>query len=1022
MLGHLVDFAINRRWFVLTLALLLVVFGIVALVNLPFDAFPDTTPVMVQVNVAASGWAPEEIERQITYPVERELSGLAGLTEVRSISRYGISQVNLIFEDGVDIYLARQQVAERLISIELPDKVERPRLGPVSTGLGEIFHYVVIGKTEDETDLRTVQDWLIKPQLQSVTGVAEINGWGGYEKQFHILIDPNRLAQYRLSLATVVEYLGKQIGNVAGGQMIRGGEQTLVLGAGFVHRRDQIENLVVETRNDIPIRVRDIADVVIGHEIRRGAATFGGQGEAVLGLGFMLTGENSHEIAKQLEARLEELKATLPPGVEVKPVYVRTHLVDQVLSTVRNNLLYGAILVMAILFLFLGNIRAGLIAASAIPLSMMFAFDMMTRFGIIGSLMSLGAIDFGLAVDNAVIQVENAVRRLGQTRHGRSRLAIIRDAIMEVRKPTLYGELIIILVYLPILTLQGMEGKLFRPMALTVVFVLCGSLLLSFTVIPAMIAAFITKPVKEKEPFIVRAVQRWYRPALNLALRHSGLTIALAALLLAAGLLGFTRLGTEFVPRLSEGTIAINLVRLAGISVDEAANNGSRVEQILLDKFPDEIEQVWSRTGTAELATDPMGSEQTDVFVTLKPRKLWKRARSQQELSGAMSSELADLPGINKVFTQPIEMRINEMVAGIRGDIGIKLFGDNLEILGAKAREIAELVETIPGAVDVSSEQLTGQPEFRIEVDRDKLSRYDLSAADVLSYVESMGGIRIGEVYEGQRRFELEVRMSPNYASHPEDIERLPITTASGAQLTLDQVTKSSIEPGFASITREWGKRRVVVQANVRNRDVGSFVEEVQRRIASEITLEPGYYIRYGGQFENMERARTRLALVVPLALLLILGLLYWTYKSLRDAFLIFTGVPLAAVGGVAALAMRGMPFSISAAVGFIALSGIAVLNGLVLVSQIKRFLSEGLSLDDAVHQTGLARMRPVLMTALVAAFGFIPMAFSLGVGAEVQRPLATVVIGGIISSTLLTLIVLPALYLRFGQKVSSER
>lgn len=1022
MLQHIVDFAISRRWFILALALLLVVAGTVALFKLPFDAFPDTTPVMVQVNVSAPGWAPDEIERQITYPAERELSGLLGLSEVRSISRYGISQVNLIFEDEIDTYLARQQVAERLSAIELPDNVERPRLGPVSTGLGEIFHYVVFGKTADNTDLRTAQDWIIKPQLQSVPGVAEINGWGGYQKQYHIVVDPNRLAQYRLGLAAIIRNLLGQVGNVAGGQMIRGGEQTLVLGTGIVSSREQIENLVIETRDNIPIRVRDIADVVIGHEIRRGAATYAGQGEAVLGLGFMLTGENSHDVARQLEARLEELKSSLPPGVEVKPVYVRTHLVDQVLSTVKHNLVYGAFLVIAVLFLFLGNVRAGLIAASAIPLSMMFAFDMMTRFGIIGSLMSLGAIDFGLAVDNAVIQVENAVRRLGHPQHGRSRLEVIRDAIMEVRKPTMYGEFIIILVYLPILTLQGIEGKLFRPMAMTVVFLLGGSLLLSFTVIPAMIAAFVTKPIKERESFVVRLAQRAYRPVLEHALKHNRLTLLLAAILIAAGVFGFTRLGSEFVPKLSEGTITINLVRLAGISVDEAASNGSRVEAALLREFPNEIDNVWSRTGTAELATDPMGSEQTDVFVTLEPREQWTRARSQKELAEAMSVELANFPGMNSVFTQPIEMRINEMIAGIRGDLGIKLFGDDLAVLEAKALEVAALVKSIPGAADVSTEQLTGQRQFRIEVDRDKLSRYDISASDVLSYVESMGGVRVGEVYEGQQRFDLQVRMSPDYASYPEDIERLPVATESGALLTLDRVTQASLEPGYASITREWSKRRVVVQVNVRDRDVGSFVDEVGRRISSEIKFEPGYYVRYGGQFENMERARTRLALVVPLALLLILGLLYWTYKSVRDALLIFTGVPLAAAGGVAALAVRGMPFSISAAVGFIALSGIAVLNGLVLVSQIKRFRAEGMTLDNAVHQTGLARMRPVLMTALVAAFGFIPMAISNGVGAEVQRPLATVVIGGIASSTLLTLIVLPALYSRFGQKAKSEK
>lgn len=1021
MLKNLIDFVINRRWFVLCLALLLVSLGLLALFNLPFDALPDTTPVMVQVNVSAPGWAPEEIERQITYPIERELSGLSGLTEVRSISKYGLSQVNLVFQDGVDVFRARQQATERLVSVSLPDGVESPKLGPVSTGLGEIFHYIVIGKTDDPTDLRTAQDWIIKPQLQSVPGVAEVNSWGGYLKQYHIVVDPNRLAQYQMNLSIVVDAVRTNVGNVPGGQMVKAGVQTIVAGIGTMSRGEQIENLVIETRDDIPIHVHDIADVVIGHEIRRGAASFQGQGEAVLGLGFMITGQNSRQVARLLETRLDEVRSSLPPGIEAKPVYVRTDLVDQVLDTVKHNLIYGAALVIGILFMFLGNLRAGLIVASAIPLSMMFAFDMMSRFGIVGSLMSLGAIDFGLAVDNAVIQVENAVRRLARPADNRSRLETIRDAVLEVRKPTLFGELIIILVYLPILTLQGMEGKLFRPMALTVVFVLVGSLVLSFTVIPAMIAAFLTKPLKARDPFPVRWAQTLYRPMLDLALRHRVPVLVASFIMLILGIRLFSGLGAEFVPRLSEGTITINIVSLAGISLEQSLNNGETIERILLEKFPDEIEHVWSRAGTAELATDPMGVELTDVYCTLKPREQWKRAANQSELVSVMNADLADLPGINKVFTQPIEMRINELVAGIRTDIGIKLFGDDLTTLESKAQDIAKLAESIQGSADVSVEQLTGQPIFKVEVDREKLSRYDLSAGDVLTYIASMGGIRVGEVYDGQRRFDLEVRMDPAYAGAPEDIERIPIQTAGGARLTLDRVTTPFLGSGYSTITREWGKRRVVIQCNVRDRDVSSFVNELRNRIDKEIALEPGYYVRYGGQFENLERARTRLSMIVPLTLLLIFGLLYWTYSSVRDALLIFTGVPLAALGGIAALAIRGMPFSISAAVGFIALSGIAVLNGLVLVSQIKRSRADGMALESAVRESGVSRLRPVLMTALVAAFGFLPMAFSHGVGAEVQRPLATVVIGGIMTSTALTLVILPVLYSLFGVRSSSE-
>jgi heavy metal efflux system protein len=1021
MIEKLIDLVIRRRGVVLCLALLLCVLGTVAFINLPFDAFPDTTPVMVQVNASAPGWAAEEIERQITFPLERELAGLTGLTEIRSISKFGLSQATLVFGDDIDIYLARQQVAERLVSVVFPDGVPAPQLGPVSSGLGEIFQYVVVGKSEDPTLLRTVQDWIIKPQLQSVAGVAEVNSWGGFEKQFQIVIDPNKLVQFDLGLASVVEALRRGLSNVPGGQMVRGGEQTVVQGVGVVHSREQIAELVVATRNNVPIHVHDLAEVVVGHEIRRGAVTYQGAGEAVLGIGFLTTGQNSHEVSRRLAAQLEEIRSSLPAGVEVRPVYERTDLVDHVLSTVEHNLLFGAALVIAILFLFLGNVRAGMIVASAIPLSMLFAFDLMSRAGIIGSLMSLGAIDFGLAVDNAVIQVENSVRRLANEPAGQTRLETIKQAIMEVRKPTLFGELIIILVYLPILTLQGVEGKLFRPMAMTVVFVLIGSLIMSFTVVPALIATFLTRPIQEREPLVVRWLQKAYRPSIAWAIKHRTAVLTISSVALVVGLFAFTRLGTEFVPRLSEGSIAINVIRLAGVAVEQSVEDNTHIEKILLETFPNEIDHIWSRAGSAELATDPMGLELTDIFMTLKPQSEWRKARTQEDLVAQVDAALADLPGMNRVFTQPIEMRVNEMIAGIRADVGIKIFGDDLDILEKKADEIATLAKTVSGVADVSVEQLTGQPSFRVEVDRAKLSRYGVPADEILAYVQSIGGIHAGEVFEGQRRFDLVVKMDSQYASVPEDIERIPIQ-ANGAQITLDRVTTPSLAPGYSTITREWGKRRAIVQCNVRGRDVGSFIEELRQKIASDIELEPGYFVRFGGQFENFQRAETRLLIVVPLALLLIFGLLYWTYGSVRDAVLIFSGVPLAAIGGVAALVGRGMPFSISAGVGFIALSGIAVLNGLVLVSQIKRFRAEGMELRKAVQESGLVRLRPVLMTALVAAFGFIPMALSHGVGAEVQRPLATVVIGGILTSTALTLIVLPVLYSLFGARSEAER
>ncbi len=1021
MLKSLVEFTLRYRYLVLALAGLLCVVGIIALLQLPFDAFPDTTPVLVQVNVAAPGWAPDDLELLVTYPLEQALTGLSGLEEVRSVTKYGLSQITAIFDDNTDLYLARQQVSERLPTADLPDGIPSPQLGPVSTGLGEVFHYVVVGDTPDITDPRTVQDWVVKPQLQAVPGVAEVNSWGGFVKQYLILFDPDRLAQYNLSLPDVIETIEEDLGNVPGGQIVRGGEMTIVRGIGNVENIAQIENIVITTVESVPVTVAEIAEVAIGHEIRRGATTYDGKGEAVLGLGFMITGGNPARVTEDMAQRLDEAAANLPDGVRAIPVYERTELVGKVLRTVEHNLLFGALLVVAVLFVFLGNLRAGLIVASAIPLSMLFAFDLMSRAGIAGSLMSLGAIDFGLAVDNAVIQVENSVRRLAHGSSNVSRMDIIRDAILEVRKPTLFGELIIIIVYLPILTLQGVEGKLFRPMAMTVVFVLTGSLIMSFTVIPALIGTLLNRGVKEREPVVIRWLKGAYRPTVDFVIRRARAVLLVALVLLCAGVFLFTRLGSEFVPRLSEGTIVVNLVRLAGISLDESVAYNTRIEQNLLAAFPDEIAHIWTRTGTAELSTDPMGLELSDMFMALHPRDQWTKAGSQEELVAAIDAELADLPGQNRIFTQPIEMRINEMIAGIRSDIGIKLFGDELAVLEEKAEEIAALVETIDGAADVSVEQLTGQPQLRLTVDRERLARFGLTARDVLTSVESIGGIVVGDVFEGQRRFELAVRVDTTRLHGPEDIDRILVRSSTGSLVGLDRVTNASLEEGPGTITREWSKRRIVIQCNVRDRDMGSFVNELRERLDNEVDLPTDYFIRLGGQFENLERARLRLAIVVPIALLLIFGLLYWTYRSARDALLIFSGVPLAALGGVATLALRGMPFSISAGVGFIALSGIAVLNGLVLVSTIKRYRSDGMDIVSAVRESAVTRLRPVFMTALVAAFGFIPMAVSTGVGAEVQRPLATVVVGGILTSTALTLLVLPALYVTFGRRTESE-
>lgn len=1024
MLNWIINASLRHRLLVLAATLAFIAVGLFSLGRLDIDAFPDTTPVQVQINTVAPALSPEEVEQQITFPVEQAISGLPDLQQVRSISKFGLSQVVVVFADGTDIYFARQLIMERLSTVELPEGLPRPEMGPVSTGLGEVFHYILRSDTGDLAALRTLHDWSIRPALRTVPGTAEVNSWGGYEKRYEVRIDPARLQKHALTFGEVIDAVARNNLNVGGGNIANNGAMLLVHGIGRTANADQLRQIVIAAKEGVPIRVADVAEVALGHEVRRGAVTAQGRGEAVLGLGFMLMGENSHEVTHALKAKLEELKKTLPAGVTVETVYDRTELVDHVIGTVRSNLFEGGLLVIAVLFIFLGNLRAGLIVAMAIPLSMLFAFAGMLRFGIAGSLLSLGALDFGLVVDSSVIMIENVVRRLshrGEAERTLSHRELVRVAAIEVRKPTMFGELIIMIVYLPILTLEGVEGKMFRPMALTVIFALLGSLLLSLTVMPVLASLLLPKKMQEREPWVVRLAGAIYAPALRVALRFRALVVALAVLALVITGMMMRGLGSEFVPRLSEGAICLNVVRLAGTDLSESVRYNTHMEKALLTAFPDEIRHIWSRIGTAEVATDPMGVELTDVFISLHPRVQWRKAAGQAELVEAMQRVVRDMPGQNVAFTQPIEMRLNEMVSGVRSDVAVKLFGDDFELLVTKAREIEAALRSVEGCVDPSSEQITGQPVLQIRANQEQLARYGVPAADVLDMVEAIGGKPVGEVHEGQLRFPLVAALPEGAASSPDAIGALQLMTPRGETLPLSRLASVTTTEGPSTITREWGQRRITIQCNVRGRDVGSFVAEAQRKVATVALPAGRYRVEWGGQFENLSRAQTRLFIVVPVALILIMALLYVSFGSVRLALLVFTGVPLAVTGGVAALWLRGMPFSISAGVGFIALSGVAVLNGLVMVTFIRQLRVHGLPVEQAVLEGSLVRLRPVLMTALVAALGFVPMALANGMGAEVQKPLATVVIGGIVSSCLLTLIVLPVIYRWFDPPVDAS-
>jgi len=1004
------------------------------LAHLPVDAFPDTTPVQVQINTVAPALSPEEIEQQITLPVELSIGGLPGLVDVRSVSKSGFSQVVATFDDATEITVARQYISERLSGVELPLGIQRPQLGPISTGLGEIFHYVL--RSEDPTrsleELRTLHDWVVKPELRKVPGVAEVNSWGGDVRQYHVVVSPEALVKYEMTLDDVFGVLEANNRNVGGGVITSGGWSQLVQGVGRVSSIEDIGGVVVASHAGNPIHVRDVAEEVrIDREIRRGAVTADGRGEVVLGLAFMLMGENGKAVTERLKAQLDNVRPFLPEDVVVEIVYERTELTRSVIQTVEHNLAAGAVLVMLVLFVLLGNLRAGMLVALVIPVAMLFAVLGMYQFAIVASLLSLGAIDFGIIIDGSVVMTEANTRNLsersralGRPLTAKERADTIIASGRKMARPIMFGIGIILIVFLPILTLQGIEGKMFKPMAWTFMFALLAALVIALTLSPVLGYYFLPEKEARRRDLLERWVVPSYGRLLDLVTRHRLFVLGGVVLLLALTGWQAMRLGGEFIPRLSEGAVTINTIRLAGVSIEQSVEYNTRIERILSEAFPDEVRHVWSRIGTAEVATDPMGTELTDIFISLTPRKRWTRAESQAELVAAMQEELADLPGLNMVFTQPIEMRLNEMISGIRSDLGIKIFGDDFEELVRISDDIQRVLLQIPGQSDIAADQLTGQPLLRVVVDQPALARHGVSAEHVLEFVEAVGGHHVGEVYEGQRRFDLVVRLPDDHRRNTRLLEKMPVSTESGQRIPLRMLASIQDTTGASTINREWGRRVMRVQCNVVGRDVTSFIDEARERIAANVYLPPGYIIEWGGQFENLERARSRLALVVPATLLLVFLLLVFSLERIQDVLLIYTGIPFALVGGVFALALRGMPFSVSAAIGFIALSGIAVLNGQIMVTAIRSFLDRGNSLKGSVSGAALQRLRPVLATAITDAAGFVPMAISTGVGSEVQRPLATVVVGGVLTSTALTLFVLPLLYLMFhapGRDVGSE-
>jgi cobalt-zinc-cadmium resistance protein CzcA len=1034
MFERIIDFSIRHRWLILVATAFVAVLGAFNYPRLLIDAVPDITNVQVQINTGAKGYSPLETEQRITFPIETAMGGLPHLDYTRSLSRYGLSQVTVIFEDGTDIYFARQLVNERIQEVKgkLPPGIE-PAMGPIATGLGEIYMFNVEaepgatnadGTTISPTDLRTVQDWIIRPQLRNVPGVIDVNSIGGFVKQYHVTPHPDRLRAYGLTFRDLMAALADNNSNIGAGYIERNGEQYLIRSPGQVAGVADIDNIVIGSRGGVPLHIKDVADVFLGKELRNGAATKNGA-EVVLGTVFMLIGENSRIISERVHAKMGEINKTLPGGIVAKTVYNRTDLVNAAIRTVKNNLFEGALLVVVILFLLLGNIRAALVTALVIPLSMLFTITGMVSTRISGNLMSLGALDFGMIVDGSVIIVENCVRRLGDEQHRVERLLtrterfeVVRDATKEVVRPSFFGMFIIMAVYLPILSLTGIEGKMFHPMAYTVIMALAGAMIFSATFVPAAIALFFTGKISDKENVLMRSVKAAYVPTLKISLQFRGPIAAAAALLVIVSGIVASRMGTEFIPSLDEGDVAMHALRIPGTSLTQAIEMQHSLER-RLQEFP-EVKDVFAKMGTGEIATDPMPPSVADGFIMMKPRDQWPNPRKPKvELVGELESAVKEIPGNNYEFTQPIQMRFNELIAGVRSDVAVKLFGEDMAILQQYGKQIENEMKTIPGASDVKLEQTTGLPIMTITPKRGMLARYGLSVGDMQEVVEiALGGKAAGEVFEGDKRFEIIMRLPEKLRSDIDELERLPVPLQKREQgdaaqsfIPLSEIAEISIAPGPNMINRENGKRRIVVTTNVRGRDLGSFVAEAKQRIDAQIEVPAGYWMSWGGQFENLISASQRLRIVVPVSLLLIFSLLFATFGTVRDALLVFSGVPLALTGGVAALWLRNIPLSISAGVGFIALSGVAVLNGVVMISFINKLREQGMPLDTAITEGSLTRLRPVMMTALVASLGFVPMALATGTGAEVQRPLATVVIGGILSSTALTLLVLPGLY-----------
>ena len=1025
MIERIIRFSIKQKLLVIFAVILLIAGGIAAFRMLPIDAVPDVTNVQVQILTSSPTLAPVEVERYITFPIEVAMNGIPGVEQIRSVSKFGLSLVTVVFHDDVNIYFARQLVFERLqvASENIPPEFGKPELGPTSTGLGDIYQYVIRPNDKTKKDaatmmeMRTLQDWVAKRQLLTVPGVNEVNSFGGLEKQYQVLIDPQKLLNYNLTLREVFQAVSENNANAGGAYIEHGNEQYLVRGSGLVQGIDDIKNIIVKTlENGTPIFVHNVADVQLGPAIRQGAVTMNGEGEVTAGIAMMLKGENSRAVVDRVKEKIVTIKKTLPDSVKLEPFYDRTELINKTIWTVEKNLLEGGILVILILVLLLYNLRGGFIVASVIPLSMLFAVIMMVATGVSGNLMSLGALDFGLIVDGAVVMVENAIRKLHEKKNGTSNTESILESAVEVGRPVVFAVGIIIIVYFPIMTLTGIEGKMFKPMAFTVTYALIGALLLSLTYVPVMSAIMFKKKVKEKESPIIKYAKKYYAPLLKKILHKRLLVTGTAAAFVVISIIIFPFLGSEFIPQLDEGSIAIQSWRLPSVSLTTSVNTSALIEKEVL-KFP-EVKSIVSKTGRAEIGTDPMGVEISDIFVELKPKEEWNTGRNKEKLVDAISEKLNKIPGIAFSFSQPIQLRVAELISGVRSDIAIKLFGEDLEVLKEKADEIAKVVTRIDGVEDVKVEQVAGLPQLQIKIDRSKIARYGINVADVNQIIETtIGGKSTGEVFEGEKRFDLIVRFKEDARNNVDVIKNILVPTPSGSSIPLGQLADVYIEEGPSQISRERSQRRIVVEANVRERDIGSFVEEAQSKLDKTVKLPTGYYLEWGGTFENLQSARTRLAVVVPLSLFLIFVLLFISFGSVKNALLIYTGIPFAIVGGVFSLLIREMHFSISAGVGFIALFGVAVLNGVVMVSYINQLRQEGKTLEEAVVQGAETRLRPVLMTALVASLGFIPMALSTSAGAEVQRPLATVVIGGIITSTILTLFVLPTFYMWFEKQ-----